>query len=122
MSKLTRRAAAAALAAGAMLAVGLVAAPAAEAATRHGCPDGYVCIYPENAGWNNDKPSHKYYKYGTYNLRGQYGQHWVLNNQTGGAKLRLYTGYAATGGFAVVNPGTGVNYNLSPINSIELYK
>ncbi|NQX26531.1 hypothetical protein HQQ81_04095 [Microbacteriaceae bacterium VKM Ac-2854] len=120
MSKITRRAAAAALATGAMLTVGLVAAPAAEAATWHGCPTGYVCIYPQNAGWNNDRPSLRYYNYGSYNLSGQYGQHWVLNNQTGGAKLRLYTGFGATGGSAVVNAGTAVNYNLTPINSIQL--
>jgi hypothetical protein len=122
MSKITRRAAAAALAAGAMLTLGLVVAPAAEAATLHGCPSGYVCIYPENAGWNNNRPSHKYYNYGTYNLSNQYGHHYVFNNQTGGAKVRLYTGYNATGGSAVVNPGTQVNYNLTPINSIKLYK
>ncbi|WP_433543859.1 hypothetical protein ACQPZG_01155 (plasmid) [Streptomyces sp. CA-294286] len=38
-----------------------------EAATVHGCPSGYVCLYP-NASWNNDRPAFKWYRYGSYNL------------------------------------------------------
>ncbi|MEY9952620.1 hypothetical protein [Leifsonia sp. EB34] len=97
-----------------------IATPAS-AATSHGCASGYVCIYP-GAGWNGDKPSHTYYKYGTYNLSNQLGMHRVFNNQTGGAMLRLYLGYNGVTPSTGVGAGHYADINLTPINSIALLK
>lgn len=98
-----------------------VTAPA-EAASSHGCPSGYVCIYPQNAGWNNNKPEQPlYYRYGWYNLHGQLGTHRVFDNQTGGASVFLCYGYGGTGGYATQIPAPRVqDLNLTPINSIVL--
>ncbi len=75
------------------------------------------------AGWNGDRPSHAYYSYGAHNLSGQVGQHYVFNNQTGGAKARTCTGYDGTGdcqGF--MDPGYYVDKDLTPVNSIVLVR
>jgi hypothetical protein len=116
--KAMRTAAALALAAGALV---TATATQAQAVTRHGCPDGYVCIYPENAGWNNDVPSHKYYTYGYHNLSNMVGVHRIINNQTGGATLQTCTGYNGTGCEGYL-PGGGwsIDKNMTPINSIRL--
>ncbi|WP_405997247.1 hypothetical protein [Streptomyces sp. NBC_00829] len=118
MRRIARAAAAMTLAIGALTTVG---ATSAQAATEHGCPDGYVCIYPENTGWNNDTPSHSYYNYGTYNLSGMYGVHRILNKQTDGATLRTCTGYNGTGCEGYL-PGGGwwIDKDMTPINSITL--
>jgi hypothetical protein len=58
------------------------AAPAQAASTVHGCPSGAVCVYPQNAGWNGDRPSLEFWSYGPHNLSNQYGNHYVLDNQT----------------------------------------
>ncbi|MGI5466384.1 hypothetical protein [Streptomyces sp. CA-132043] len=84
---------------------------------------GAVCVYPQNAGWNNDRPSLVFYSYGAHNLSNQVGQHYVLNNQTGGATARTCTGYNGTGdcqGF--IQPGYYVDKDLTPINSILLVR
>ena len=65
--------------------------------TGTGCPSGYACLYPQNAGWNGGKPSARYYRYGSYNLVNQYGTHRFFNNQTGGAGAYLCTGYNGGG-------------------------
>lgn len=113
------RALAAVTAATAALALGGGVLPA-QAASNHGCPSGWACIYPQDAGWNGDRPSLKYYNYGTYQLSNQFGNHYVYNNQTGGAPIWLCTDwngntcpwYVAAGSYAVVN--------LTPINSVKL--
>ncbi|MEU4560170.1 hypothetical protein AB0F72_17440 [Actinoplanes sp. NPDC023936] len=111
-----------------MLAVATVAsagallpnATAAQAAgTIQGCPSGYVCIYP-NAGWNNGRPSLKFYTYGAHNLSGQYGVKRFFNNQTGGAIARNCTGYNGTGCGGAQTPGTYGDYNYTPYNSVLL--
>jgi len=53
------------------------------------------------------------------NLNNQIGTHRVINYQSGGAKVRFYTGYNCTDSY------TSIGYvwedmNLTPINSIEL--
>ncbi len=86
----------------------------------HGCPAGYVCIYPQNAGWNGDHPSLKYYNYGVYQLHNQFGTHYLFNNQTSGAWVWLCTdwnGNNRAGRYA--SPALYV-VNLTPINSIRL--
>jgi len=86
----------------------------------HGCPDGAVCIYPRNAGWNNDRPSHVYWSYGYHNLSNQYGIHRIYNWQTGGATARTCTGYNGTGCQGYLVPGQYIDKDLTPINSITL--
>jgi hypothetical protein len=85
-----------------------------------GCPLGDVCLYPENAGWNNGQPEYEYYKYGVYNLSNVFGTHRFFNNQTGGAKGAFCTGYNASGTCYYQPPGTWSDDNFTPINSILL--
>ena len=70
--------------------IGTTAAQAKPAgSTYEGCKYGYVCIYPENKGWNGGHPSNTYYTYGAHNLSNQLGHHYVFNNQSGGASVTL---------------------------------
>jgi hypothetical protein len=85
-----------------------------------GCPSGAVCIYPQNAGWNNARPSHIYWRYGYHNLRNQYGVHRIYNNQTGGATMRTCLGYNGTRCEGYLPAGWYIDKNLTPINSITL--
>jgi hypothetical protein len=101
-----------------------VATPAAQAAaTIQGCPAGYVCIYPQNAGWNGGHPSAKYYDYGTYNLSNQFGTHRFFNNQVGTvdeAVAYWCTGYDGEGNCGRLEKGEWEDRNFTPINSIIL--
>ena len=56
----------------------------AASGTVHGCPRGAVCLYPQDKGWNGDHPQAGgvFYSYGPHNLKGQHGNHYVLNNET----------------------------------------
>jgi hypothetical protein len=121
MRKLMRNVSAITLAAGAVMSVGAATATSASAAGSYeGCPSGYVCLYPENAGWNGGHPSALYYYYGAYNLSNQYGTHRFFNNQTGGAVGHICTGYDG-GGTCLGQPaGTWSDDNFTPINSITL--
>ena len=85
-----------------------------------GCPYGAVCIYPQNAGWNNGQPSDFYYSYGPHNLRGKFGIHRIFNNQYGGATMRTCTGYDGNGCQGYLREFTYEDVNLTPINSITL--
>ncbi|GAB6902826.1 hypothetical protein [Kineosporia succinea] len=119
----TRTRIAAALAAtGLALTLGAGTAQAAGqtiAATSHGCPDGYVCMYP-SAGWNNDVPQAKWYTYGAHNLSNVLGTHRLFNNQTGGAIARTCTGYNGTGCEGALGAGWYIDKNMTPINSVLL--
>ncbi|AYV31608.1 hypothetical protein HET69_10855 [Streptomyces sp. CJ_13] len=84
-----------------------------------GCPDGAVCIYPQDQN-PAVKPSNIYYSYGAHNLSNQFGRHWVLNNQYGGASASLCTGSGGRGCGNPIAQGTGVYADLTPINSITL--
>jgi hypothetical protein len=118
MRKSIRTAAAIALAAGVVTTVGVTGA---QAATKYqGCDPGYVCIYPQNAGWNGGHPSLAYKTYGYHNLSGQYGVHRIFNNQTGGATMRTCTGYNGTGCQGYLQAWSYMDKNLTPINSITL--
>jgi hypothetical protein len=96
------------------------ATPAQAASTVHGCQAGNVCIYPQNAGWNGDRPESTYYYYGYYNLSNMFGYHIIFNNQTGGATVTTCTGYNGTGCAGSLGPGWYSNENFTPINSIVL--
>lgn len=93
--------------------------PAEAAATTWGCPSGYVCLYTEE-GWWDDRPEHKYYKYGSHNFSNEYGYHYVFNNQTGGAKAVLNKGYNGTKPSFTLGAGSVSHVNMTPMNSITL--
>ncbi|MFE9932303.1 hypothetical protein [Streptomyces sp. NPDC005533] len=84
-----------------------------------GCPEGAVCIYPQNQN-PAVKPTHVFYSYGAHNLSDQFGNHWVLNNQYGGATANLCTGYNGAGCGNPIAAKTGVYADLTPINSVRL--
>jgi hypothetical protein len=116
-----RRLAFGTLAAATTLAAALMAAPASAVAEQQQagaalCPSGYVCIYPDTSA--NGVPA-KYYRYGSYNLSNVFGNRLVVNNQTGGAGLRLCSAYGGQNCGVRLGPGNYV-VNLSPINSILL--
>jgi hypothetical protein len=95
-------------------------AGAATAATPHqpalrgGCPSGNVCVY---SGTSESGSSTNYYRYGSYNFSDMFGDHLIVNNQTGGAGFRLCTAYGGQNCGARKGPGRYIE-NLSPINSI----
>ncbi|GAA3119046.1 hypothetical protein GCM10010521_03250 [Streptomyces rameus] len=119
MRKTMRAAAAFATAAAAVTAMSGVAHAKPAADPWAGCPDGAVCVYPQNQN-PAQSPSLVLYSYGPHNLSNQVGRHWVLNNQYGGATASLCTGYNGAGCGAPIAEGTGVYADLTPINSITL--
>lgn len=97
-------------------------APGAQAAGRaHGCPYGAVCIYPQNKGWNGDRPSLTYWSYGPHNLSNQYGTHRIYNNQYGGAVEACFGSNGTGGGTLLLGAGYAYDYNLTPVNSVVLF-
>ncbi|KNX38949.1 hypothetical protein [Luteipulveratus halotolerans] len=128
--RLLKSAAAVALAAGATFAGAASLAPGADAAqpstaqiagsSWHGCPWGAVCIYPQDAGYNGDRPSNVYWSYGSHKLYNQYGTHMIVNNQYGGALATLCTGSYGTGCIDWLPAGTAVPAYLTPYNSMLL--
>ena len=126
MRKLQKSAGALAVAAVALAGLAATSSPAnASTVRQEGCPSGAVCIYPENAGWNGGHPESNgiFYSYGYHNLSGQYGIHYVYNNQTGGASATLNWGYNGASPHDVVRDDTVfTNANLSPVDSITLIR
>jgi hypothetical protein len=105
----------------ALLTPALFAPEAAAAGTSHGCPYGAVCLYPQNAGWNGDRPSARYWSYGAHNLSYQYGNHRLFNNQYGGALVEACYGYNGRGGGTLLlGTGYATDYNFTPVNSLVL--
>ncbi|MFJ8623410.1 hypothetical protein ACIRD3_11255 [Kitasatospora sp. NPDC093550] len=118
MRRITHALAALGLATAALTAMGTGSAGAADGSWAN-CPSGAVCIYPQNQN-PAVSPTDVYYSYGAHNLHNQYGNHWVLNNQTGGAHAHLCR--SSGGGNCVydIPAQNGVYYDLGPINSITL--
>ena len=88
--------------------------------TYQGCPSGAVCVYPQDAGWNNGHPSDSDYSYGAHNLVNQFGTHRIFNNQTGGANSGTARAPAAPVARGTWPPaGTWIK-DLALINSITL--
>ncbi|MCH0538968.1 hypothetical protein I3F58_05240 [Streptomyces sp. MUM 203J] len=108
-----------ALAAGGVLALSGSAQATDQGASYMGCPSGYVCLYP-NASWNGGNPSHKWYRYGSYNLSNQYGMKRFFNNQTGDAKARNCLGTNGTRCLGNQRAGTYADYDYTPYNSVKL--
>ena len=119
-----RRAAVAALVLSALLLV----APASKAGTTtvRGCPGFSFCIYPQNAGWNGNRPSNVYQEtysvpHVWFNLRNQYGVHKVFNN-TLCSGVTLNRGYnGADPASAMIWEARSYDWNLTPFNSITLW-
>jgi hypothetical protein len=120
------------LVASALLVVPLVLTPAAAHAEpdpgdrqapheQRGCPAGAVCIYP-NAGWNNNRPSLVFWSYGAHNLSNQTGMKRIYNNQTGRATARTCSGYDGQGCLGYLFPGTSIDLDFTPINSVVLVR
>jgi hypothetical protein len=105
----------------ALLGPALLAPEAAAAGPAHGCPYGAVCLYPQNAGWNGDRPSATYWSYGAHNLSHQYGTHRIYNHQYGGARVEACYGYNGRGGGTLLlGAGVATDYDLTPVNSLVL--
>lgn len=66
--------------------------------TIEGCPLGYACIYPVNAGWNNGVPEGRgfFYTYGVHPLSNEFNTHRMFNNQTSKALVYLCSDTAGT--------------------------
>lgn len=118
MRKVMKGVAGFALAAGLVMTAGGTNAQAS-GSTYEGCPYGYVCVYP-GSNWNGGVPSLKYYTYGVHDLYNQYGTHRVFNNQSGGAIARLCKNSDGTNCVFTLNSWTYVDYDLTPINAIDL--
>jgi hypothetical protein len=86
---------------------------------QRGCPAGAVCVYP-GAGWNNNRPSLVFWSYGAHNLSNQTGMKRIYNNQTGGATARTCNGYDGQECIGRLFPGTSVDLDFTPINSVLL--
>lgn len=117
------------VAAPAIMAVGMVAAvtgPASASGSEdtYGCPYGAVCIYNTADPNSGIEDGGIYWSYGAHNLSNQFGHHYMVNNQYGGAWVELCTGYDGTGrGTTIIlgNPWGDSEYeDLTPINSIVL--
>ncbi|MFF7047753.1 hypothetical protein ACFY94_05195 [Streptomyces griseorubiginosus] len=96
------------------------AAPAGNS-TVYGCLSGNVCIWPENV-WpqENPHPTNQYASYGAHNLSNQFGYHWVLNNQYGGATADLCYNYGGTNCGEHLAQDEWTYTYLTPVNSIIL--
>lgn len=114
--------ASAAIAAATIATLTVTATPAANAAgALHGCPSGAVCIYPRDAGFNGDRPSNAYYSYGLHRLYNQYGDHYIVNNQTGGAGAELCESLDGVYNCPYeVFPQDWSIIDLTPINTVKL--
>ncbi|MEV0210461.1 hypothetical protein AB0H97_35245 [Streptomyces sp. NPDC050788] len=121
MRRITRSAAALVVATAALAAVNIGSAQANDRPV-YGCPGGAACIYPQNADIHTSTPTNIYYSYGAHNLSNQLGNHYVLNNQYGGANatVQLCTGYNGVNCTITIKLNEFGNYNLTPINSIVL--
>ncbi|TBO58645.1 hypothetical protein EYS09_16265 [Streptomyces kasugaensis] len=120
MRKTLRRAAAVIATTAAVAATGIGTVGATTAAT-WGCPEGSVCIYPQNADPEHDPhPTDVFRSYGVHRLSGQVGQHWVFNNRTDAAHTHLCRGYDGTNCAFDIAARPAFEANMTPINSITL--
>lgn len=98
----------------------LTTADPAAANTKWGCPDGYVCMYT-SGGLQNHSPDLVFYTYGVHQFYGQYGKRFVVNNQTGGAKMSVNAGWDGSGASKKVKPGKVWKGKIDKKNSVTLY-
>ncbi|WP_030326123.1 hypothetical protein [Streptomyces sp. NRRL B-3229] len=89
--------------------------------TVYGCRSGNVCIWAQGVEpFDDPHPTVQYSSYGYHNLRNQYGEHAVLNNQYGGATAHLCYNYGGTNCPEILLQDDWSYENLTPINSITL--
>src|SRR5699024_5752305 len=91
----------------------------AEGETRHGCPEGAVCVYPQD-NWNGGQPEHVYHSYGSHPLKDEYGVQRLFNNQHSGATVALCKGADGTNCGTEMNPMTYADVDFTEFNSIRL--
>jgi hypothetical protein len=65
-------------------------------------------------------PTNVYWSYGAHNLSNQYGDHYVFNNQYGGASMSLCTGYNGVGCHVALEVQEIGSFNLTHYNSVTL--
>ncbi len=121
MGKILRGVAALATAATAVVAMcGAAQARPAEG-DWNGCPYGAVCIWGQDRNpYLDPHPTNVYWSYGAHNLSNQYGDHYVFNNQYGGAGMSLCTGYNGVGCHVALEGQEIGSFNLTPYNSLTL--
>ncbi|MFF4848169.1 hypothetical protein [Streptomyces sp. NPDC001194] len=121
MSVTSLRTKLAALAATGVMALGtgvLAASPAtASDQVFYGCASGDACIWGAGAPLETG-PTNAYRQARTYNLSNQNNYHYVKNNQTGGWKFKLCTGWNGTGTCYTMSQDELWWVDLTPINSV----
>jgi len=85
-----------------------------------GCPDGAVCLYPDDS-WNWGSPSHVFYGQGTHRVSYQYDEHRIFNNQDDLGYVELCAGTDGTDCDNLVAPGEYTDVNLTDVESIRLF-
>jgi hypothetical protein len=122
MRKKLSAAAAFATAATAVVAMsGAAQAAPAGSSTVYGCLSGNVCIWGEGVNpIDNPHPTVQYTAYGYHNLSNQFGYHYVLNNQYGGATASLCYNYGGTNCYKTLAQDQWAYENLTPVNSVTL--
>ncbi|WP_147915308.1 hypothetical protein [Ruania zhangjianzhongii] len=92
--------------------------PSAEGSPHNGCPYGAVCIY-NPAGEATQTPEHVYWSYGKHQLYNEFGPHYIVNNQSGGANV-ISLGDLPEYQFELT-AGTAGWVNLTTIDGLWLY-
>jgi len=91
----------------------------APGATIHGCPSGYLCIYP-GEGWNNDRPSLKFASRGVHELYNQYGWKYVFSNQTDNWIARICNQRGGNDCWLTIYQGELWDIFMDPVDSVVL--
>lgn len=101
-------------------------------ASWYGCDSGNACLYTGTAGKEPSGKHTDYYYYGYHNLSNVLGSHWIINNQTKGAKVYPCTGYGGThchdflfkwsDGKTTdyIRAGWGGKFDMTKVNSLRL--
>lgn len=82
-----------------------------------GCPTGAVCVYPDT-DWNWGTPSHIFYGTGVHDVRPEFGEHRVYNNQ---GDLDYADLCAVEGCDHLIAPGEYTDVDLTGVDSIRLF-
>ena len=93
-------------------------APSAEGGPEMGCPYGAVCIY-NPAGEATHTPEHVYWSYGKHQLYNEFGPHYIVNNQSGGANVISFG--SSPDYYFDLTARTATWFNLTSVDSIYLY-
>ena len=92
---------------------------------QRGCPAEAFCMYPRNAYWNNNHPSHIYSKrpdldkHYVVNMRNLIGTHKVFNNMSC-AYVSLNLGYNGAQPTKYIRQGQSFDLDLTRYNSFTV--